>query len=35
MKHQPGDTITSFSLPSIDDSLFDLESLKGKQGNRA
>jgi peroxiredoxin len=31
MKHQPGDTITSFSLPAIDGSLFDLESLKGKR----
>ena len=31
MKHQPGDTMTPFSLPAIDGSLFDLESLKGKR----
>lgn len=29
MKHQPGDTMTPFSLPAIDGSLFDSDSLKG------
>jgi peroxiredoxin len=31
MKHQPGDMMTPFSLPAIDGSLFDSDSLKGRR----
>ena len=31
MKHQPGDAMTPFSLPAIDGSLFDTNSLRGRR----
>lgn len=31
MKHQPGDTMIPFSLPAIDGTLFDSDSLKGRR----